>query len=128
MNKNYYVMGAFEMLNQLNETTEKRGWHITASTDGDTFSLFATKDEKDATEMPVTSPIGDSCMKPEQFLCTLAILLNAEIGDSSKNMVQADVLEDYLNTVMRNLPARAILKVTVEENKQTENQVYGFNE
>lgn len=91
----YYLIGAMKMLAKVNESARNNGWLIDANTDGVTYELWATK-----TKTLKKYPLGKFRLSTEQFFCTMAVILNAYMNDSSESMVAKDVFEDYVNYVV----------------------------
>ena len=100
MNQNYFLVGAMELLQKLNEITNKRGWFINVDADGKQYFLFATKDSVGSKEMPTTYPLGDCAMTVEELFYTITVLLLTEQRRAmQKGIAYNDAVADYIQTV-----------------------------
>ena len=102
MNQSYFLVGAMDLLRQLNQITSQRQWFITVDADGERYSMFATKDAVGLTEMPPTYPLGVCAMTAEELFYTLTILLVTEQRTQmQEGKYYNDVIADCVKTVCK---------------------------
>ena len=98
INSEFYIIEGLALLVKLNEVTNKSKWFIDAHTDGESFSMYATKDD---TRNPKTTLLGETQLSPKQFFYTLLAMLEANESDNMGGDVADDVVEDYIEYVVQ---------------------------